>query len=352
MNFLTLNKLSSQIASWSFYFPGIITQHSISMPFTQSGPLRRMIIAAKFNETAQLGWPELQIIRRANNVTNGADTYVAFTTNATGPRTEPVYHNVYEYDLNSHDNFEVQIGDKLNISWHGDVQQPNQIRFSLAYYNNGILIPMASIFVGDCDPDPELNSLYCEAVTLPTANISTIYITKNVTSSPATNRPVISTDSDSSEANSMMVAKTIGISTTTNRPVINIGTESDSSEANSMMVAKTISISTTSRDTVTKESISTTVTQASTNQTNKSESDIKLQTDNVAVIISGVVVFSLFLLIMLLIFLVVFTFVVKRRRKAASRNVVGSTEMSGYTNQPRMLHNTPSRFSLITVMFI
>ena len=244
MGFLTLNELSSQR---SFYFPGIIIQHSISKPLTQSGPLRRMIIAAKFNETAQLGWPELQIIRKANNVTNGADTYIAFTTNATGPRSEPVYCNVYEYDLNPRDSFEIQIGDKLNISWSGDVRQPDQIRFSLAYYNNGILIPMASIFVGDYDPSPDfmtLNSLYCE-------------------------------------------------------------------------------------DTVTKESISTTVTQASTNQ---SESDI--QTDNMAVIISGVVVFSLFLLITLLISLVVFTFVVKRRRKSASRNAVGSTEMSGYTNQP------------------
>ena len=74
------------------------------------------------------------------------------------------------------------------------------------------------------------------------------------------------------------------------------------------------------------------------NQTNKSESEINLSTTNE--IITGVVVFSLFLLITLIISVAVFTLVVKRRRKAASLNAIDSTEMN---NQPKMLYNTPSK---------
>ena len=142
-----------------------------------------MIIAAKFNANVDVGWPELQIIRRENN-----SQRIAFRTNATEPRSIG-YFNVYEYELSY--NFDVKMGDVLNISWHGDVTQPDQIRFSLAYYNNGISrVPMVSIIVGDCDSDTDLltlDSLYCEDTMIPT--------TGSTTTTPATRRlPITSTD--------------------------------------------------------------------------------------------------------------------------------------------------------------
>ena len=59
------------------YTPSFRTPHgqlATSMPLTQSGPLKKLIIAAEFDVSASAGWPELQIIRNA--------TDVVFTPNA------------------------------------------------------------------------------------------------------------------------------------------------------------------------------------------------------------------------------------------------------------------------------
>ena len=61
---------------------------------------------------------------------------VAFITNTTEPR--PIILLLQQYNLSMTNNFIVQRGDMLNISWYGDVLQQDQIHFSLAYYNNGI----------------------------------------------------------------------------------------------------------------------------------------------------------------------------------------------------------------------
>ena len=65
-----------------------------SMPLNQSGPLRKMIMAAYFQVTASVGWPELQIIRRASNGTS----FVAYTISTTEPKPTR-YLNLYEYNL-------------------------------------------------------------------------------------------------------------------------------------------------------------------------------------------------------------------------------------------------------------
>ena len=109
MGFLTLKEHPLGTVPRSLYFPGL-TQYSIpklSMPLNQSGPLRRIIIAAKFNTSVDIGWPEIQIIRRASSVTNGSDTYdIAFST-VTAPR-HTGYLNLYEYDLVVTD-FDIQV---------------------------------------------------------------------------------------------------------------------------------------------------------------------------------------------------------------------------------------------------
>ena len=136
-----------------------IPQSATSMPLTQSGPLKKLIIAAEFDVTASAGWPELQIIRNAAN-----HAYVVFTTNTTEPKPTG-YLNVYEYDI-SNDTVEINVGDVLNISWRTNSGQSDRNRFSLAYYNGtSSKIPMVSIVVGDCDSETNLltlNSLYCE----------------------------------------------------------------------------------------------------------------------------------------------------------------------------------------------
>ena len=283
------------------HFSGMIS-NSIHLRLTQSGQLRRLFIAAKFNATAHFGWPELQIM-------NTTDTYNV--TLAMEPRPTG-YLNVYEYELNK--NFTVQSGDVLTISWPQHyVSQHNQIRFSLAQYDNGsAMVPMVSIILGNCDRETDLltlNSLYCEEATIsPTSD--TTAIIRNVTSTPATKSDGLVT--------STIVTTDLKEST---RPEFNASDHTTAGIVN-----------------MTKESINT--TQASMNQTNKSESEVNLSTTNETVLISGVVVFSLFLLITLIIFVAVFTLVVKRRRKSASLNAINSTEMN---NQPRMLYNTPSK---------
>jgi hypothetical protein len=157
---------ASRYCQAPLYFPGIITSdlNSTNLYLTQSGPLRRVVIAAKLNATAHVGWPKLQIMRMNMH----HDTYdtIASTTDTIEPRPTE-YLNVYEYELIS---VTVQIYDVLVISWHGDISQPAQIRFSLAYYinNNGIRVPMVSIVVGDYDSEIgqlTSNALRCEEVT-------------------------------------------------------------------------------------------------------------------------------------------------------------------------------------------
>ena len=121
---------------------------AMSMPFTQLGLFRKIIIAAMFTS---IGWPRLQVIRRANNGT----PYVRFSTHMKEPKPTG-YLNVYEYDV-SIEKFIVQTGDELNISWYG---QQNQARFSLAYCNNNTTpypgIPMIAVFAD--------NNMYHEEV--------------------------------------------------------------------------------------------------------------------------------------------------------------------------------------------
>ena len=157
----------------SFSFPGIPHQ-AMSMQFTRSGALRKMVIAARFDIHVPVGWPELQIIRIANDGISN----IVFTTNTMEPKPTG-YLNLYEYDLITI-GFNIQSGDVLNISWHGNLLRRDQIRFSLAYHNNGTsLVPMVSIVVGDCDPETDLLTLntllqYCEDVNveLPSSGIT------------------------------------------------------------------------------------------------------------------------------------------------------------------------------------
>ena len=138
-----------------------------SMPLNQSGPLRKMIMAALFRVTASVGWPELQIIRRASNGTS----FVAFTTSTTEPKPTR-YLNLYEYNV-AETTFYIRPGDLLNFSWQGDAElnhfrprRINRVRFNLAYYRDGTPsgLPMVSIVVGDCDSQTDqlmLNLLNC-----------------------------------------------------------------------------------------------------------------------------------------------------------------------------------------------
>ena len=288
----------------SFSFPEIL-HPEMSMSFTQSGPLRKMVIAARFNVQVPIGWPELQIVRMANDGTSD----IAFTSNTTEPKPTG-YLNLYEYDLTT-TNITIQVGDTLNIAWHGNnnIQNP---RFSLAYYYNRNIppaIPMVSIVVGDCDSKTDLltlNTLYCEPIT--------DSVTNN-TSTPATTESVTSID----------------IYT----PEVVTNARSGSTETGSVtsieIYTSEVVTNARNRSTVTmaEESIST---RTNTNQTELSISN------NKPIIIGGTVVFSL--LLILLFFFVVLMLVVKRRRKSASVNVIDPIEMS---TQPRMLHNTPSK---------
>ena len=171
----------------SFSFPGILHQ-AMSMPFTRFGALRKMVIAARFDIHVPVGWPELQIIRMANDGISN----IVFTTNTMEPK--PIgYLNLYEYDLTT-TGFNIQSGDVLNISWRGNVLERNQIRFSLAYDNSGTspAIPMVSIVVGDCYPETDLlslNTLYCEDVNveLPSSGIT---VTQSGTVTDGTALPV------------------------------------------------------------------------------------------------------------------------------------------------------------------
>ena len=166
---------------------------------------------------------------------------------------------------------------------------------------------MVSVVVGDCEPETDfltLDSLYCELEKVTATPTGTI---NNFTTTPMT------------EFN--------GSVTTTN---IMADTDDETSTITSTVTTHT-----------TEESINTTQTSIDDTSINNimPESEAKV---NETTIISGVVGSSLLLLIILLIFLVVLTFVVKRRRKSASLNAIDSTEM---TNQSRMLHNTPSKFT-------
>ena len=280
-------------SSSSFSFPGIdLPQMTMSMPITQCGPLRKMVIAARSNVSAPVGWPELQIIRNASNGTR----YVAFTTSTTEP-TPTGYLNVYEYDLAATE-FIIQVGDILNISWHGDMREPDQIRFSLAYFNNGTSssIPMVSIVVGDCGPDTDLLILstpYCEEY--------------NTDPQPST-CDTISTKASTVRKNS------IRSSTTTV-----VATEPPTNGSTSTKMA-----------------------------TKKSDSAAKLTTSNVATII-GVVLFSL-LLTILLILVVICMIVIRRRRKSTSVNNVDSTGMR-YVNEAHPFHDTAGKI-ILTFLFV
>ena len=87
---------------------------SRNLQLTQSGHLRRILIAARFNATARVGWPKLQIVRMGSSTIYGSasDDIVVFTTNTTEPRPTG-YLNVYEYELNN--SASVQVDDILAI---------------------------------------------------------------------------------------------------------------------------------------------------------------------------------------------------------------------------------------------
>lgn len=196
--------------SRSFIFTEI-PHLDMSMPLNQSGPLRKMIMAAFFYVTASVGWPELQIIRRASNGTS----YIAFTTNTIEPKPTR-YLNLYEYDL-AETRFYVRPGDVLNLSWQGDADWTrfrfgdiDRVRFNLAYYRNGTSpeIPMVSIVVGDCDSETDqltLNLLnYCENVTEPT--------TSGITSTQSSNT-ILSTNNQNDSKSELTTVVVIGVVT-------------------------------------------------------------------------------------------------------------------------------------------
>jgi hypothetical protein len=190
-------------ASRFLHFPGIITPDSYlstNLYLTQSGSLRGMVIAAKFNATACVGWPVLKIMRMEYSGIRGSDTSdtVASTTNMK-PRLTG-YPNVYEYELNN--NVIVRVDDILTISWHGNVSQPDQVRFSLAYYiNNGFSVPMVSVVVDDCDDLLTSNALHC-----------TSHVTRNVTITPATQANTNQANESDSEIQLSTTNETIIIS--------------------------------------------------------------------------------------------------------------------------------------------
>ena len=63
-----------------------IPYSDMSMPFTQFGPLKKMVIAARFDIHMPVGWPELQIIRMANDGTPN----IVFTTKYNGTKTNRI----------------------------------------------------------------------------------------------------------------------------------------------------------------------------------------------------------------------------------------------------------------------
>ena len=261
-------------ASRSLYFPGI-PPLAMSMPFTHCGLLRRIVILAKVNATVPVGWPVIQIIRRmANKI-----PCVAFTTNMHMMEPQPTpYPSVYEYDLST-ENFTIQTGDVLNISWYGDVLQPDQVRFSLAYYDNGTPpgIPMVSVVTANrfnCENNSAWlaqSNLYCEETDRqPTANDT------------ATTPVSIQTSTIIEKANY-------------------------------------------------------TTTSISTSQSDSSMPDTEAKSTNITVVISGVVSCS-FLLSLLLILVVICVIVVRRRGKSFSVNTADSTEMNRHVHEVRPFH--------------
>ena len=204
----------NDLASFSFEFPGILhPAAAMSMSVGKVGPLRKIVIAARVNISVAVGWPELQIIRTIRDETPNT----VFTTNATEPKPTG-YLNLYEYDLVA-DKFDIQDGDTLNISWHGNILQHDQIRFSLAYYNNGTspAIPMVSVVVGNCDPETDLlslNTLYCEDV--PVMDTDSINMIRNVTGTPVTRGSTVTM----SEESTFATQASINSSTTSGRTII------------------------------------------------------------------------------------------------------------------------------------
>ena len=272
-----------------FSFPGP-SQLAMSAPLTQSGQLKKMVIAARFNASVQDGgWPELQIIREFESSVMSSVIFIDSEPKPTG------YLNFYEYDL-TETNFDIQVGDRLNISWYGDIRQPDQIRFSLAYYDNGTFpgIPMVSIVVGDCNQSETdlliLDDLYCEQIDEPTTG--GIITTSSKPVDPGTNEV---TSGNSDQVTTISKPNACDTTSTTAR------------------------LSTTSR--------MVTVTSESINQTSKNS--------NQTVIISGVMSLTLLLLIILLIFVVV-CIMINQKRKSASVNI-------HYVDQPQVLHIIPSK---------
>ena len=136
----------NDLASFSFSIPYLTS----AVPVSQCGPLKKVVIAARFDVSVPVGWPEMQIMRRESN----GIYKIVFTTNTTEPKPTG-YLNLYEYDLEAA-RFHINPGDALDIAWHGNY---DQIRFSLAYCNNATssdIIPMVSIVTGDCNSETDL----------------------------------------------------------------------------------------------------------------------------------------------------------------------------------------------------
>ena len=277
---------SNAYSSSPFSFPGIPLM-AMSTPFIRSGRLIKMVIAARLNISMPVGWPELQIIR-------GVDNDVVFSTTVAKPKPTG-YLNVYEYDLPARE-FNIQYGDALNIFWSGDVQELDQLRLSLAYYNNGTppSIPMVSVVVGDCAPDTDLLTLctlYCEEDSI------------------CTDQPTSSTTSSETEKsfNTTKIEDTIP-------PTKFNGTTSNKAS---------------------------TVTENS----NVNDSGAKLLTTTDVATICGVVFISL-LLTILIILVVICMVVVRRRRKSIAVNAVDSTGMNRYVNEAQPFHDTAGKIIL------
>ena len=112
--------------------------------------------------------------------------------------------------------FHINPGDELNIAWHGNY---DQIRFSLAYCNNGTSsdIPMVSVVVGDCNSETDLltlNTLNCECVTIapPSSGISGTQ-TGTVTEEANNTGLLVSTSTNQIKAKLITVSISVVIST-------------------------------------------------------------------------------------------------------------------------------------------
>ena len=196
----------------------------------------------------------------------------------------------------------------LNISWYGDVQQTNQTRFSLAYYDNGI--PVVSV-VTDGFNCTDFSPPTCEEVTNTTVT---------VTGSPHVDIIPGSTHSLGSIQSSTVTVTHVDIPGTTH----------------SLGGTQSSSVTVTESDYITTAGLSTSQSEATVVL-----SDAEAKMTHIIVVISGV--FSSLMLSLLLISVVICVIVLRRRRKSFPVNSADSTEMNRHVYEARPFQDTTSK---------